>query len=170
MNKEDLKVGMVIVNSKNIDDIRIVIVVNEKNYFYTSLLGERESCGLYSNLNHFNFVKNYSKSKPHTELKYTEQPAFETNEFKVGDKIKVYDGLDVFEETVKAYISEEFIEVEDGLEYSFKQCRLLLPTKPREFWVLINYSGKASYVTEKLEELAEYENHSIVKVREVLED
>ena len=69
---------------------------------------------------------------------WVEQPAFKTNEFKVGDKVVKYSSTgsttyniwDIDGDILKLKAGEL---VNGHIEAHFKQCRLLVKTEPREF-------------------------------------
>ncbi len=78
--------------------------------------------------------------------KYKELPAFETNEFKIGDKVAVYNMGISFICTVERIMGEmvyclpenrmHMYECKLGRDiYNFKQCRKLEENKPREYWL-----------------------------------
>ncbi len=101
-------------------------------------------------------------------MKYIEQPAFETNEFKVGDSIMIYDPVGVCKATVynskNDIVSVTFDNGTGFAYYHFKQCRLLLPTKPREW--LVSIDKKRNRISCDI-----YNTPGpLIKVREVLED
>lgn len=102
-------------------------------------------------------------------VKYVEQPAFETNLFKIGDKIHVYDmcykNIDIHTITK---INDDLIESNGKDILHFKQCRLVLPVRPREFWIkldLINYSILIATPFD-----IGLKDEGYFKVREILED
>lgn len=67
--------------------------------------------------------------------KYIEQPAFEKNEFEVGDSVRVYlSSSKVLEGNVSFVCGRDLVGVSDE-NFHFKQCRLLKEVKPREFWI-----------------------------------
>jgi hypothetical protein len=71
--------------------------------------------------------------------KYKELPAFETNEFKVGDRVKVYMSpepyIGLITEIEDSFLKIEAVDYNEHTFEHFKQCRKLEEIKPREFWV-----------------------------------
>lgn len=71
-------------------------------------------------------------------MQYIEQPAFETNEFKMGDKVRIYVATNTIDdEVLKLYDQFIVIDFADGVQkhYHFKQCRLLKKRETREWWL-----------------------------------
>lgn len=99
-------------------------------------------------------------------MKYKEQPAFEKNDFKVGDYVRVYDEQYQFDCAISA-INDCFVSFNTTRKLHFKQCRLLLPVKPREFYLIRDCEDDTFGI---LEEKPNNVWKEIVKVREVLED
>jgi len=75
-------------------------------------------------------------------MKYKELPAFETNEFKVGDRIRAYGVLvdghidDIVTGICKITKDHLMVDTIDNVYYSsphFKQCRKLVEVEPREW-------------------------------------
>lgn len=75
---------------------------------------------------------------------YEELPCPDTNTFKVGDLVRVYDGAHKFQFAIKDVDGEMIFAASEitgnfpRIKYSFKQCRPLKkkePPKPREFWI-----------------------------------
>lgn len=69
-----------------------------------------------------------------------ELPAFEINEFKVGDRVRVYDSqclnddrIGIVEEVDEDEVVVKIVDYEPGYNYNFKQCRKL------EEVILYNY-------------------------------
>lgn len=117
--------------------------------------------------------------------KFRELPAFETNEFKVGDRIKCYDS--VVPENHSGYFVKDkegsFVSFECRIGSThcfrahFKQCRKLEEVKPREFYlrtIPVYHPITKEYIYEyysindcnKPEEFSE----EYIKVREVMEE
>ncbi len=65
--------------------------------------------------------------------KWVDEPAFETNKFKAGDRVRFYDGNTSHEEVVEE-VDGDFLRMLDGA-YHFKQCRLLKEPKKVKRWV-----------------------------------
>jgi len=115
--------------------------------------------------------------------KYKELPAFETNEFKVGDMVAVYGCPSVTgsyhtgSHHDVVHIAEEGeilvgTELNPRLGFHFKQCRKLVEVEPREWW--LNPVSKTYVVAG---EIIEYKNDdgvpnlaAWIKVREVIEE
>jgi hypothetical protein len=99
--------------------------------------------------------------------KYKELPAFETNEFKVGDRVRFYEDCDANEGEV-VHVSMNVIEVH-GINYGihFKQCRKLEEVKPREFWI----HSPGGYLVDTLstDDRVNLKAQGYIKLREVLE-
>jgi hypothetical protein len=67
---------------------------------------------------------------------WIECPAFETNEFKVGDRVRVYryhGGAEIGDALV-THVKNDDVEYGDYGAH-FKQCRLLKKREAREWWV-----------------------------------
>ncbi|HEY5688552.1 MAG TPA: hypothetical protein VIS27_09640 [Yeosuana sp.] len=106
--------------------------------------------------------------------KYKELPAFETNEFKVGDKVICYDSavvVSVIHTVTKVFPTSIILspgpEEYKGMDMNFKQCRKLEEIKPREYSVNIdaitgNIVGPFSSLNS--------DNFKTIKVREVMDD
>lgn len=78
-------------------------------------------------------------------IKYKELPAFETNEFKKGDRIKVYGIQDTnyiicVVEDSKEYVVSFQPSIKGQYYAHFKQCRKLEEIKPKEYWINTNWS------------------------------
>jgi len=103
-------------------------------------------------------------------MKYKELPAFETNEFKVGDKVKVYNSEGHFTAFVsEIMLNKEFLRLETRtLPVHFKQCRKLEEIKPREFWVDLLENKLLPIEYEKRNK--DFSKSGYIKVREVIED
>ncbi len=102
-------------------------------------------------------------------MKYKELPAFETNEFEIGDKIKCYDSCTNTEQKHSIVrIIKDFVEIEtqefiSGIEVHFSTCRKLEPVKPREWTVWIqdgDIQSRNPFIPIK----------DPIKVREVIEE
>lgn len=114
--------------------------------------------------------------------KFKELAAFETNEFKVGDLINVYDKEKVIEKLVVTNIDGDFIEnfltakynplsenqkmSIDIMRFNFKQCRKLVEVEPREFW--LSESTQKFYTWDEVGSMR-LVKENFIKVREVLE-
>lgn len=62
-------------------------------------------------------------------------------EFKVGDRVAVYDGHIRYLGSIQAVLSDEIVNV-NGDHFNVRQCRLLKPKrKLREFWILLSADG-----------------------------
>lgn len=109
--------------------------------------------------------------------KYKELPAFETNEFKVGDLVKVYVGTDIFQTRVLEIRRDHFVIIEDSEDRGydiahFKQCRKLEEIKPREFNVIVTEDGEIITAPSHALPNFTFNNKPVtyIKVREVLDD
>lgn len=111
--------------------------------------------------------------------KYVEQPAFETNEFKAGDNVRIYiprsnsplikkSGV---EDTEVMMIDGDYLLLKltnhftDDVKAHFKACRLLKEVKPREFW--LDFDNNTFYEHPHGSKFSV--RLSLIKVREVLE-
>lgn len=103
--------------------------------------------------------------------KYRELPAFETNEFKVGDNVHVYGCSSVKDGVllkIRHIYSTAYMEARDSEDIlhvvHFKQCRKLEEIKPRIFWAYELYHYNPN------EDLDPCDTHSprAIKVQEVL--
>lgn len=109
-------------------------------------------------------------------MKYIEQPAFETNEFKIGDKINIYESSPegsatlLKERTVDFVGKNRIVGVqEESRNFHFKQCRLLLPAKPREFTLFKDKKHNKYYSLEGRQS-PQCRWDEVIRVKEVLED
>lgn len=104
--------------------------------------------------------------------KWIEQPAFEKNEFKVGDHVNIYTWPTTYRDCVITLIENDTIIVDRDDRYSkgnklnadFHQCRLLKKREAREIWLDLG-TGKFCKVYE-----GAIVDKAAIKVREVLED
>ncbi|HEY5688551.1 MAG TPA: hypothetical protein VIS27_09635 [Yeosuana sp.] len=111
--------------------------------------------------------------------KYKELPAFETNEFKVGDKVAFYRkcGKAIGEITSRS-TNNLCIKYESRdkntcmTETHFKQCRKLEEVKPREFNVIVTEDGEIITAPSHALPNFTFNNKPVtyIKVREVLDD
>lgn len=116
--------------------------------------------------------------------KYKELPLFETNEFKVGDEVKVYDSsMDKNKIYVVQFVGPSLVQLQGYGFFNFQVCRKLEEIKAREFWIpkdsldeLFNRKFTDWYGREKLcdqymtpIDRTKY-NKDYIKVREVLDD
>jgi hypothetical protein len=121
-------------------------------------------------------------------MKYKELPAFETNEFKVGDRVKVYMSPEPYIGLITE-IENDLLEViafycnEHTFEH-FRQCRKLEEIKPREFWVhrdcvnnifgqlpLRYYGGPPRFGSAVIATYVDKPDHQeYIRVQEILED
>lgn len=108
--------------------------------------------------------------------KYKELPAFETNEFKVGDIVNCYcEQKTHIEIPVKCLlVDKDYLLIEDRtyqIIAHFKQCRKLVKVEPREFWLVFshehNYSNPSVY---PCEQIIAHKGAWQIKVREVLDE
>ena len=69
-------------------------------------------------------------------MKYREHAAFETNEFKSGDLVRIYDAMVVgnFRTDAVTVVKGDLIYT-GAQSYHFKQCRKVEEIKPREWWI-----------------------------------
>ena len=86
-------------------------------------------------------------------MKYRELPASETNDFEVGDRVRVYNwasSLVIKVEKVNDDWVESYTPADNNLyKFHFKQCRKLVEEKPRQ-WVLCqvcNVLGETTKIT-----------------------
>jgi hypothetical protein len=107
--------------------------------------------------------------------KYKELPAFETNEFKVGDLINVYIGHYLYKVRVTrtheylVFFSGADTENGEGLAH-FKQCRKLEEIKPREFFIDLRTYRSTDVIPSEYSPNPWGPDMRVIKVREVLED
>lgn len=103
-------------------------------------------------------------------MKYKELPAFESNEFKVGDLINIYSPEPLQINRISK-IYQDLIIVENSLSgccmFHFKQCRKLVPIEAREWEVWIDCYGD---LFDNPKDLYYDKKAKKIKVREVLED
>jgi hypothetical protein len=106
-------------------------------------------------------------------MKFKELPAFETNEFKVGDRVKVYTENGILLGIVSSDRNKGYHYVfilkdgtEEEVEFHFKQCRNLEPVKPREF-LIKRCDGEDDDMIFEYDSLI---REGFIWVREVLED
>lgn len=98
--------------------------------------------------------------------KYRELPAFETNEFRIGDIINVYiDSGNPFKEEV-LNVRNNLVKTSANKVIHFKSLRKLEEIKGRLFWIKDSPNGRVSVNTMVSEE---NESGDWIKVREVLE-
>ncbi len=63
---------------------------------------------------------------------YVEQPAFETNKFVEGDRVRVYGEYETPLEAYVQWVDDNYVKV-SSIDYHFKACRLLKKREPREW-------------------------------------
>lgn len=105
--------------------------------------------------------------------KYKELPAFETNEFKVGDKVKCFDTctnsvvINEVYRTISNYIEIRPENYLAGIEVHISCCRKLEEIKPREFAIGL----EEGHPLQVLFGIPRIQSGSIewIKVREVIE-
>lgn len=106
---------------------------------------------------------------------WIEQPAFETNEFKPGDRVNVYDVGDITDGTVET-VSGNVIFLENiniGIGFHFKQCRLLKKREPREWEVLATqFAPNREDVSLRFTAVngPKMKHGDVIRVREVLDE
>lgn len=98
---------------------------------------------------------------------WIEQPAFETNEFKIGDFVRIYKGTGIEEEEVIS-VSSSHVCPYGGGEYHFQQCRLLKKREPREWWVAPGFADNEYFEPYQDAQISKKEVSGWVKVREVI--
>ena len=108
-------------------------------------------------------------------MKYKELPAFETNEFKVGDHVRLYGVSGSFDGTITT-VGKELIVIRGDVQLTghFKQFRKLEEVTPREYIRYIDefgnlYKSGESYYFNGTEFMIT-EPTKRIKLREVLEE
>ncbi len=109
-------------------------------------------------------------------MKYKELPAFETNEFKEGDKVNLYDKLGILVGEITDISGDyiRFMSTGRNYERHFKQFRKLEEIQPREYIRYIDEFGNL-YKYDDTSCFARTESVRAgatkrIKLREVLED
>ena len=103
-------------------------------------------------------------------MKYKELPAFETNEFKVGDLVKCYDSeVSDDNEIIEVIVADKIYLKNYTYSAHFKTCRKLEEIKPREFWIVGREDEFYVYENEP-KDITLSEGFKKIRVREVLED
>jgi hypothetical protein len=114
-------------------------------------------------------------------MKYKELAAFKTNEFKVGDMVRVYDYfpyealiVEMFNDNGEGILKVQFedpssVKLRSTRGVHFKQCRKLEEVIPREFWINPDEKNCAAKILTS-EPDGVYARGPFIKVIEVMED